>query len=94
MKPATATTAGTASATTSTVSTAATAATTSSTTTTTTVKDSSKKGQFQLLLQQFLQQHYTPEDVTKLMEELNKVKDLPSCIDSDLTLTQCRVYMT
>ena len=86
-----ATTTGTAPTTTSTVSTAATAATTSSSSTTTTstatasstAKDSSKKGRFQLLLQQFLEQHYSQEDVTKLMEELNKV-DLRSHIDSDL----------
>lgn len=67
------TTTGTAPTTASTVSTTATtAATSSSSSTSSTVKDSSKKGHFQLLLQQFLEQHYTPEDVTKLMEELNK----------------------
>lgn len=88
------TTTGTAPTTASTVSTTATtAATSSSSSTSSTVKDSSKKGHFQLLLQQFLEQHYTPEDVTKLMEELNKVKDLVILIVT-CTLIQCRVYMT
>lgn len=61
---------------TSSVSSAATAASSSTATVISTTpaaaKDPIKKGQFQVLLKQFLQQHYSPEDVTKLMEQVNK----------------------
>ena len=79
---------------TTTVNTTATTATTSSSSssTTTSTPTSDRKGRFQMLLQQFLQQHYSPEDVSKLMEEVNKVT-CPTASDV-CTLLQCRVYMT
>ena len=82
VKHSAASTGGTASSTSSTgsaatVTSSTTAAVTSSTTaaSSTTAKDdvTLEKGRFQILLQQFLQQHYTPEDMAKLMEQVNKV---------------------
>jgi len=54
---------------------AATPTTTPSQTTTTTsvTQEPIRKGRFQTLLQQYLQQHYSQEDVSKLMAEVNKV---------------------
>lgn len=67
-------------------STAATASASSTATTVSSItKEPSKKGQFQVLLKQYLEQHYTPEDVTKLMEEVNKVIG-SSRVDSDIML--------
>jgi len=54
---------------------AAAAATPAQTTTTNTsvAQEPIRKGRFQTLLQQYLQQHYSQEDVAKLMVEVNKV---------------------
>jgi len=52
---------------------AATPAQTTTTTTTSAAQEPIRKGKFQTLLQQYLQQHYSQEDVAKLMVEVDKV---------------------
>ena len=50
------------------------------TTTTSAAQEPTRKGRFQTLLQQYLQQHYSQEDVTKLMVEVNKVSYGGDCL--------------
>lgn len=89
-------TGGTAAPSTSSTSSPAPAPSSSTTATTSTAAKqdiSLKKGQFQLLLQQFLQQHYTPEDVAKLMEQVNKVSCVVVLV-MNCILIHHRVYTT
>ena len=74
VKHSAASTGGAASSTSSTGSAATVTSSTTAASSTTAKEDVTlEKGRFQILLQQFLQQHYTPEDVAKLMEQVNKV---------------------
>lgn len=72
---------------------AATAPTTSTQaqqTPTSVAQEPTRKGRFQTQLQQYLQQHYSQEDVSKLMVEVNKV--IYDVADHMLQQS-CRVYM-
>lgn len=88
--PSTSTTTSAATATSSTTATSSITATASSTAA---KGDSIKKGRFQVLLQQFLQQHYSPEDMAKLMEQLDKVIVIVVLMTTYIQI-HYRVYMT
>ncbi|XP_065910416.1 ubiquitin-like protein 4A [Dysidea avara] len=67
-----------------TAATPATQAQQTTTTTTSAAQEPTRKGRFQTLLQQYLQQHYSQEDVTKLMVEVNKgIHDLVHNLNLD-----------